>query len=82
MPTPEVREYPKTALRALLLNPNADVSDEKKISAAPKKSYKRFYQEVNPVVEIHCAKLISLEAFKRVKIVPKKVVKILFEKLL
>lgn len=82
MPQPEVKEYPKTHLRAILHNPNIDVTSEKVLDAAPKQSYKRFYEKVHPVIEKHCAKIISLDNFKRIKIVPIPVVKVLFEKLL
>jgi hypothetical protein len=82
MPIPEIKEYTKTHLRAILANPNIDTSKEIVLDAAPKKSKERFYREVHPVIENHCKKIIALDAFKKIKIVPKNVVKILFEKLL
>lgn len=82
MPLPIVKEYPKTHLRAILPDPSLDTTNKKILDQAPKMSYKRFYEKVHPIITNDCKKWISLEQFKKIKIVPIPVVKILFDKLL
>ncbi len=82
MPQPPVKEYPKTHLRAILPDPTIDATNKKVLDTAPRMSYKRFYEKVNPVIEKHCKHLLTLDKWKQIKIVPIPIVKILFEKLL
>lgn len=80
---PEVKEYSKTHLRAILCNPNIDTSNEDALNSTKYKlSNKRFYEKVHPVIETHCKKIIDLPTFKKIRKVPVPVVKVIFEKLL
>lgn len=82
MPTPQVRDYSKPHLRAVLANPEIDTGNIQLLNAATKKDKRKFQAEVYPIVEQHCGKIISLQDFKKAKIVPHKVVRVIFQKLL
>lgn len=74
-----VRDYSKTELRALMVNPevNIDAID----STIRLKTKKRFREEVYPIIERDCKHLITLDEFKRLHIIPRNLIKILFKKL-
>lgn len=78
---PTIKEYPKAHMRAILENPKIDTTDKKNLDKADKQSKPHFFKEVMPIVEKHCQHLITVADFKKAKIVPREVVKIIFEKL-
>lgn len=77
-----VKEYTKRELRAIFSNPEINVNDRAELDAAKLQYRKKFRTIVDPVVKNHCAGIISFEEYKRLKIVPAKVVQILFQKIL
>lgn len=81
MPTPEVKEYPKTHLRAIIHNPSIDTSNETTLNSATKISKQRFLREVLPIVQSDCTKIITVDEFKKRKYVPREAVRKIFEKL-
>lgn len=82
MKAPVVKEYTKEQLRAIFHNPNIDVENPVVLATAKKQSHRRFWKQTDTVVREYCQNIISLQEFKRVKIVPPKVVAVLFQKLI
>lgn len=76
------RDYTKKELRAIFENPAIDTRDAAALAKAPQQSKRRFLKEVLPVIETSCKKHTTVVEFKKMKVVPRNVVKILFDKLL
>lgn len=71
----------KNELRAILANPSIDTTQSNWIAKANRLKSKREYMAiVYPIIEEHCIGIISLDDFKKRKIIPHKVVKIILEK--
>lgn len=79
---PQIKSYPKAHLRALLYNPNLDCDNVEALSKAQKMDKRTFAKKVQPVIDRHCKKFLSVEEFNNLKIVPTKAVEVIFKHLL
>lgn len=75
-----VREYSKRQLRILLANPESN-PDNPTFDLQRPMSERKFTDLMKRIVTVHCRKHLTLEDYRKCKIVPAKVVAIVLEKL-
>lgn len=77
---PEIKEYSKKDLRILLANPEINTKDLTAFYQSTPMSERRFRETMEPILQSQqFLKVCSVNTFKSIRIIPAKVVKVIFD---